>query len=143
MHTRAAVLAVLLAAASAFSAARVAAATAPSPLANGKAIFMTGRDLQGHRIAAVPPAMMPSCAACHHADGSGGLHLPGGAISADLRHRALVTEQKPPYTIALLGRAISKGVDNQGKPLNRVMPRWHLSARDLHDVAQYVLTGLK
>lgn len=143
MHARAAILVALLAAASALPCAHAAAATTPSPLANGKAIFTTGRDLQGRRIAAVPPAMMPNCAACHHADGSGGLHLPGGAVSADLRHAALVTNQKPPYTIALLERAISQGVDNQGQPLNRVMPRWHLSARDLHDVAQYVLTGLK
>jgi mono/diheme cytochrome c family protein len=114
-----------------------------SPLANGKAIFTTGRDLQGTRITAAPPALMPDCAACHRADGSGGVHLPGGAVSADLRHKALVTNQKPPYTLALLERAISKGVDNTGHPLNHVMPRWRLSARDLHDVAEYVLTELK
>ena len=61
-------------------------------------------------------------------------------MSAVLRHAALVTHQKPPYTLALLERAISKGIDNTGQPLNHVMPHWHLSARDLHDVAQYVLT---
>ena len=120
----------------------IALATA-SPLANGKAIFTTGRDLQGTRISAVPAAMMPYCAACHRADGSGGVHLPGGAVSADLRHKALVTGQKPPYTLALLERAISEGIDNTGQPLNHVMPRWRMSARDLHDVAEYVLTGLK
>lgn len=111
--------------------------------ANGEAIFRTGRDLQGVRITAQPPALMPNCAACHHADGSGGLHLANGAVSADLRHDALVTTMKPPYTLPLLERAISKGIDNAGQPLNRVMPRWHMSARDLHDVSQYVLTGLK
>jgi mono/diheme cytochrome c family protein len=104
---------------------------------------LTGRDAQGAHIAAVPAALMPNCAACHRANGSGGVHLPGGAVSADLRHAALVTQQKPPYTLSLLERAISKGVDNTGHPLNRVMPRWHLSARDLHDVAQYVLAALK
>ena len=111
--------------------------------ANGKAIFHAGRDLQGVRITAQPPPLMPNCAACHRADGSGGLHLAGGAVSADLRHNALVTTMKPPYTLPLLERAISKGIDNAGQPLNRVMPRWRLSARDLHDVSQYVLTGLK
>ncbi|BDE08205.1 hypothetical protein WPS_34810 [Vulcanimicrobium alpinum] len=64
-------------------------------------------------------------------------------MSADLRHHALVTEQKPPYTVALLERAIAHGVDNTGHPLNRVMPRWRMSERDLHDVVVYVLTQLK
>lgn len=90
-----------------------------------------------------PPALMPSCAACHHADGSGGVHLPGGAVSADLRYRSLVTGQTPPYTLALLERAISTGVDNTGQRLSPVMPRWQLSDADLRDVATYVLTSLK
>lgn len=71
------------------------------------------------------------------------MHLPGGAVSADLRHKALVTDQKHPYTLALVERAISTGIDNEGQRLNRVMPRWRLSRRDLHDVAYYVLTQLK
>jgi len=87
--------------------------------------------------------LRPSCAACHLPNGAGGVHLPGGAVSADLRHKALVTDQKHPYTLALLERAISTGVDNEGKPLNPVMPRWRMSSRDLHDVAQYVLMQLK
>jgi hypothetical protein len=60
-----------------------------------------------------------------------------------LRYKALVTDQKPPYTLALLERAISTGIDNTGEPLNPVMPHWKLSRRDLHDVAYYVLTKLK
>ncbi len=71
------------------------------------------------------------------------MHLPGGAVSADLRHKALVTDQAHPYTLALLERAISTGIDNDGKPLDPVMPRWKLSERDLHDVAYYVSTQLK
>jgi mono/diheme cytochrome c family protein len=111
-----------------------------SLLANGKAIYQTGRDLAGVQIVAGKPPLFHSCAACHRADGSGGMHLPNGAVSADLRHRALVTQQKHPYTLRLLERAISTGIDNEGKPLNPVMPRWRLSPRDLHDVAAYVLT---
>ncbi len=114
-----------------------------SAIANGRSIFLTGKDSAGVQISAQPPPLMPSCAACHRANGSGGVHLPNGAISADLRHNALVTQQKPPYTLALLERAISTGVDNQGETLNQVMPRWKLSKRDLHDVAEYVLTQLK
>jgi len=112
-------------------------------ITNGQSIFQTGRDSDGSQIAAKPPALYPKCVACHRADGSGGMHLPGGAVSADLRYKALVTEQKPPYTLALLERAIATGIDNTGQPLNRVMPRWRLSKRDLHDVAYYVLTKLK
>ena len=109
-------------------------------LANGRAIFQTGRDLGGARIAAKPPAMFPACANCHGQSGAGGKKLPGGAVSADLRHKAMVTDQKHPYTLTLVERAISTGVDNDGKSLDKIMPRWRLSPRDLHDVAAYVLT---
>lgn len=110
---------------------------------NGQSIFQTGIDSDGQRITAAKPPLRPSCAACHGADGAGGVHLPGGAVSADLRHSALVVGQKHPYTLALLERAITTGIDNDGQPLNPVMPRWRLSTRDLHDVATYVLTQLK
>jgi mono/diheme cytochrome c family protein len=117
---------------------------APSVAAdNGQLIFQTGKDSDGKQIAAVKPPLRPACAACHDANGAGGMHLPGGAVSADLRHAALVTGQKHPYTIALLERAISTGVDNEGQPLNPVMPHWNLSSRDLNDVATYVFTQLK
>ncbi|MGC2129349.1 MAG: c-type cytochrome [Candidatus Aquilonibacter sp.] len=110
---------------------------------NGQSIFQTGIDSDGKRITAANPPLRPSCAACHGIDGAGGVHLPGGAVSADLRHSALVVGQKHPYTLALLERAITTGVDNDGQALNPVMPRWHLSGTDLHDVANYVLTQLK
>lgn len=112
-------------------------------LANGRAIFQTGRDANGSQITARTRPLYASCAACHRADGSGGVHLPGGAVSADLRYAALVTKQKPPYTQALLERAISAGLDTTGGSLNPVMPRWRLSAQDLHDVASYVFTQLR
>ena len=112
-------------------------------ISNGRSIFQTGHDSNGTQIMAQRPPLYPRCAACHQADGSGGLHLPGGVVSADLRHSALVTDQKHPYTIRLVERAISTGIDNDGQPLNPLMPRWRLSRRDLHDVAYYVLTQLK
>lgn len=114
-----------------------------SPNANGRSIFLTGKDVDGVQITAAATPLRPYCAACHGANGAGGVHFPDGAVSADLRHRALVTQQRHPYTLALLERAISTGVDNDGKPLDPVMPRWNLSPRDLHDVASYVLTQLK
>jgi mono/diheme cytochrome c family protein len=124
-------------------AAETATAASPTPdpgRANGQAIFQTGRDADGKPISARPPALRPSCAACHLASGAGGVKLPGGATSADLRPSALVAGQKHPYTLALLERAISTGIDNEGQRLNPVMPRWQLSQRDLRDVAGYLLT---
>jgi len=117
-------------------------ATANPAIINGRDIFTTGRDIDGVKVTASPAPLRPSCAACHRVDGSGGVHLPGGAVSADLRHKALVNGQKIPYTVALLERALATGVDNTGEKLNRVMPHWHMSQRDLHDVAEYVLTQL-
>jgi mono/diheme cytochrome c family protein len=116
---------------------------AAASLANGRSIFETGRDSNGTQIVARSHPLYPSCGACHHVDGSGGVHLPGGAVSADLRYKAMVTDQKRPYTLALTARAIATGIDNNGQPLNPVMPRWKLSQRDLHDVASYVMTKLK
>lgn len=95
------------------------------------------------QIVAQHRPLFPSCAACHRPNGAGGVHLPGGAVSADLRYRALVGGQSHPYTLHLLERAIATGIDNNGQPLNHVMPRWTLSKRDLHDVAYYVLTKIK
>lgn len=120
-----------------------AASPGAGPLANGRAIFTTGRDLQGNAITASPRPYKTSCVQCHRPDGSGGMHLPDGAVSADLRHRALVNEQKHPYTIASLERAISTGVDNEGQTLNPIMPRWRMSKTDLRDVAAYVYGKLK
>ncbi len=117
----------------------VVAATDPA-LVDGKSIFQTGRDIKGVRIAARPPALFPACASCHLPNGAGGIHLPGGAVSADLRRSALVSGQKHPYTVTLLERAIATGIDDDGKRLSPVMPRWTMSKRDLHDVAEYVLT---
>ena len=125
------------------------AVTVPQPptsfdsLTNGQSIFQTGRDLAGVQILAQPPPMSNKCSACHRSDGRGGVHLPGGAVSADLRYGALVTERRHPYDMALLERAISTGVDNDGHQLDPAMPRWKLSQRDLQSVAQYVLTQLK
>jgi mono/diheme cytochrome c family protein len=130
--------------AGAFAASVLTAVASPATsIANGRAIFQTGRDLAGTPIRAEHQPLRPSCAACHRANGAGGVKLPGGAVSADLRHASLVTKQRHPYTLASLERTITSGVDNDGHELDPVMPRWRLSKTDLHDVAEYVLTQLK
>ena len=132
----------LLAGAFAASLAVAAAAGMSPSINNGHAIFDRGRDLHGVAIRAARPPLRPTCAACHGVNGAGGIHV-GGAISADLRHGAMVTHMKHPYTLALLERAISKGIDSDGQQLSPVMPRWQMSSTDLHDVSEYVLTQLK
>jgi len=124
-------------------AAHLTSNAATAALANGRSIFLTGRDVNGVQITAQHPPLSQSCAACHRPNGAGGKHFADGAVSADLHYSALVRGQKRPYTLALLERAISTGIDNMGKPLDPVMPRWKMSQRDLHDVAAYVLTQLK
>jgi mono/diheme cytochrome c family protein len=123
--------------------APTAAPAQASPLDNGRSIFQTGKDVDGVAIVAAKRPLKPYCAVCHGTNGAGGKHFADGAVSADLRHKALVTDQTHPYTLALLERAISTGIDNDGKPLDRVMPHWRLSKRDLHDVALYVFTQLR
>lgn len=127
------------------SSQKPAASPAPTadPYANGRAIFTTGRDLLGNRITASPAPLMHACIDCHRANGAGGLKFPENVVSADLRRHALIEDQKHPYTIRLLMRAISTGIDNEGQKLSPVMPRWRMSARDLHDVASYVYNRLK
>lgn len=132
----------LAACASQKPAAKAPAPIGTDPYANGRRIFMTGRDLQGNAVTAVPQPMRSSCMQCHRANGSGGVHI-GGAVSADLRHNALVNQQKHPYAVASLERAISTGVDNEGQKLDPVMPRWRMSKADLHDLAVYVYQALK
>lgn len=119
-----------------------APANTPTSIANGERIFRTGRDIDGKQITAASRPLRSSCASCHGPDGAGGIKISDDAISADLRHRTLGKE-KPAWTQQRLERAISQGIDNEGERLNPVMPRWRMSARDLHDVAQYVLTELK
>ena len=106
---------------------------------NGRTIFQYGKDSAGTQIVAATKPLYPTCAACHHPNGEGGMHFPDGAVSADLRHKALMSS-KPTYTVALLKRAISTGIDNQNKKLDPVMPHWKLSKQDLHDVAVYVMS---
>jgi cytochrome c oxidase subunit 2 len=118
---------------------RAAPAAKTAATANGRMIFLTGKDSHGFRINALHPPLRTSCAACHRAGGSGGVHLPGGVVSADLRQKALAAV-KPAYTLNSLERAISTGIDNQGKTLNPVMPRWQMTPRDLRDVAEFLQT---
>ncbi|MHB8146039.1 MAG: hypothetical protein ACYDGM_02100 [Vulcanimicrobiaceae bacterium] len=120
---------------------------------NGRSIFFIGKDANGVRITtATPSRYYQSCAVCHNPDGAGGVQLADGAVSANIGPHAHMLDQMAPmgammgkmtpWTIALLERAISTGIDENSEKLSPVMPRWKMSKRDLHDVALYVFTQL-
>ncbi len=65
----------------------------------------------------------------------------GAAIKApDVTYHTLVKEG---YTSATIGRAITKGLDEAGKPLDEAMPRWGMDSADLDATIAYlkVLSG--
>lgn len=80
-----------------------------------------------------------NCAACHGPDAKGGLKL-GDATAADLRWQTL----GPTYhnNTALVQRAILQGLDQDGQPLDTVMPRWQgtLTTTQAQDLIAYLQT---
>ena len=49
-------------------------------------------------------------------------------------------EEHPPYTKETLRRAIIKGIDPAGEPLDELMPRWRMSEQDLDDLVEFMVT---
>ena len=90
------------------------------------------------------------CVACHGVMGRGGVPvMMGTAVPEDIRYEALTKGEPeagkaelehPPYTDALIKRAITQGVDSAGKPLDWTMPRWQMSDQDANDVIAYLKT---
>lgn len=72
-------------------------------------------------VAAGKTLFMQKCSVCHKQDGSGGVSL-GDVKSADLESPAL--EVQFHQNDAMIKDAILNGNDEEGKPLDKVMPRW-------------------
>ncbi len=49
-------------------------------------------------------------------------------------------EEHPPYTEEALKRAITRGVDPAGEPLDDEMPRWRMSGQDLDELVEFIKT---
>ena len=49
-------------------------------------------------------------------------------------------EEHPPYTEETLRRAITRGVDPAGEPLDELMSRWRMSETDLDDLVEFIMT---
>jgi len=121
-------------------------------VSNGQMIYFTGRNERGQRIPFDGGPMWlymrgGGCAACHGADGRGGAPVMMGAeIPGDIRFYHLTEEEHeegeehPPYTEALIKRAIARGLNPAGEPLDITMPRWHMSEGDLDDLILFLKT---
>lgn len=88
------------------------------------------------------------CVACHGSGGKGKFLIwPTLRMASDIRYDVLVKGEHAhggkgrvheKYTDELVRRAITQGIGATGKPLDRVMPRWKLSDKDLDDVIDYL-----
>jgi cytochrome c oxidase subunit 2 len=113
---------------------------------NGERIYFTATSNSGEPIISSIGAMtmrggMMSCAACHGADGKGGRGrmMMWTFNASDIRYSSLTSGEKP-YTGELIKRAITEGLDSEGKRLEPPMPVWQMSDNDLNDLLEYLKT---
>jgi len=122
---------------------------------NGERIYYTGIS---ERSGPIPAAGGPmwlgmrggGCVTCHGVHGRGGVPvMMGGAVPSDIRYETLTqeehragegTREHPPYTEALIKRAITEGQDPAGNPLDWTMPRWRIAAEDVEDLVAFLKT---
>lgn len=130
-------------------------------LATGQRIYREGIGTSGESLKAMGAAQtelngkMVACVTCHRRSGFGTSEgrftirpITGPALFEEQtvavrspRIRAqLGSRQRPPYSEALLARAIRGGIDSAGKPLDPVMPRYEMDDDDLRAVSAYLTT---
>lgn len=125
---------------------------------NGERIYFTATNDAGNRIPSragpnLPPMHRLTCASCHGDDGKGGrvwimmrrINAPDITWSTLRRTHTDEAgegdhEEHLAYTEETLARAITDGLDPEGKRLASTMPRWQLSQRDLDDLLAYLET---
>lgn len=122
---------------------------------NGERIYYTGVSANTGPIPASGGPMWVGmrgggCVACHGVRGRGGVPvMMGGSIPSDIRYEALTreehregekTREHPPYTDALIQRAVTQGVDPAGNSLDWAMPRWRMGDADFADLLAYLKT---
>lgn len=120
----------------------------------GEGIYYTDIGPNGEHIAFRDgPPWLPmhggSCVGCHGPDGRGGRPVsPTGVNAPDIRYEVLTGKEHPAeetghahehrYTDATIARAITKGLDDDGKPLDPAMPRFDMSEREVKDLVGYL-----
>lgn len=80
-----------------------------------------------------------SCASCHGSDGQGGLPIMMSNKEAPAITYKSLTE-KEEFTERLIKRAITQGLDEEGKPLDITMPRWDMLDEDLDVLIDFLKT---
>ncbi|MGD1995967.1 MAG: c-type cytochrome [Anaerolineae bacterium] len=119
---------------------------------NGEQIYFTATSQRGTPITSnLGMGMMGgrTCASCHGSDGRGGRVMSTFA-APDIRYETLTSEEMeheehegeeeehPPYTDETIKRAISRGLNPAGAPLDWPMPRWTMSHEDLDDLVEFL-----
>ena len=81
-----------------------------------------------------------ACRSCHGRSGMGAIE--GGripaAIAGPLLFAADAQRRRPAYTDSTLARALREGIDSAGRPIDPLMPRYQLDARDLAALTAYL-----
>jgi hypothetical protein len=117
----------------------------------GRAIYRTGLGASGRpltaRIGDGPdlPGSVVACVQCHGEDGRG--RSEGGVVPPNIAWSALARPYgatrpdgrvRPPYTPALLAKAIGLGFDPAGSAFSAAMPRYQLPETDLADLIAFL-----
>jgi mono/diheme cytochrome c family protein len=119
---------------------------------NGQRIYFVARSMSGKSITFTGGPHWfrmhgGSCVSCHGPDGRGGMRVPmTNQIAPDIRYPTLTSDghgiegnqKHSAYTDETLRRAITKGLDPKGRPLDDAMPRWSMSERDLDNLIDYL-----
>jgi hypothetical protein len=127
----------------------LAAAALSAPETRGRQIYLRGRSGRGTAITAVvsdggaevPATVMP-CGSCHGPNGRG--KPEGGVVPARIDWETLTRpldgegRKRPPYTEAMVRRAITMGIDSGAKELQSVMPRYRFRRDDIDDLVAYL-----
>lgn len=113
----------------------------------------SGRSLQAQRLGAGPVARAAvACVNCHRPSTMGGieggllvppimgdlLFAPGKAPSTHMNMQWMRHQTRSAYTPTLFARALTQGLDPDGKPLGLEMPRYQLDGRDSADLEAYL-----
>jgi Periplasmic binding protein len=121
-------------------------------IARGRRLFETGTRGDGQPVEAVLgdsptpiPGALLSCAGCHGKDGKGravkGVNPPDitwPTLTKPYSLRVGPGRSRPPYTEALLIRAVTTGLDSGGQRLAPAMPRFRLTLGDASDLIAYL-----
>ena len=133
--------------------ALLTACSRDSHSSNGERIYFTATSSSGEAVTPEGFTMMMhriACVDCHGPEGKGGMvymmmqsfdvpNITWPELTGQ-EHEEGGHEDHPPYTEETLKRAITRGLDPAGQPLDEFMPKWQISTQDLNDLVSYIKT---